>query len=87
MSKSGIKNKLIKVIPNHKDLPSVNIDSFEFNGTTYIIWGAYRDNRMIWIDMESDDSFGQSMRGRYYMPYEDIMVEFYPYILKSLGID
>ena len=83
----GIKTKLMRAIPNHDEIHSVNTDSFVINGVTNIIWGACRDDDDIWIEMESNDTYGKLMRGRYYTHYEDIHTDFYPKILKSLGIN
>ena len=83
MVQKGIKTKLKKLIPNNKTIPTC-IDTFEIDNVKYIIWGVTREGDNIWVDIESDDEFGRSMKGRYYTPYNDINPELYPYILKMI---
>jgi hypothetical protein len=37
----------------------VDEPSVEINGKRYLLWGFMRDDRQIWVDMESDDGFGR----------------------------
>ena len=83
MVRKGIKTQLKKLIPNNKTI-STCTDTFEIDGVKYIIWGVTREHESIWIDIESDDSFGVSMQGRYYTPYDDIDPKLYPFILEMI---
>ena len=83
MLKIGIKSKLIKLLPNNKEifftdgLGTFN-KTFEVNDINYVIWGIQRNGKEIWVGLEDSSGF---MGGRYYYPLGDTPTQLYPHIL------
>lgn len=82
----GIKSKLLRSLPNNKEVFPINYDIIVIDGEHYILWSICREGNVIWIEMEDDSPFGVTMGGRYYLQYEDVDEELYPYILERFNI-
>lgn len=81
--RKGIKTKLIKILPNNKELIFTDglgtFDKvFNVNGIDYVIWGIQRNGKEIWVELEDTSAY---MNGRYYYPLIDVPQELYAHIM------